>query len=208
MTTQNEYYNRFFAQGGWVYDLQEQRKFLQERLMSLAGWAAGETIIEVGAGMCHHSELLRQLGMKVTAVEAASSGIAYAKKNYPHVTAVCEDASLWVPHTPAKHVFARGMSFFHYELTEVNCKGVDVPKQTARMFDQWLEPGGTFTLQIVTDFSGQKQAVHMNRLESYLELFSALGTVESVTDFSGRKLTAPVTGKTDRGIIIVTRKAA
>jgi trans-aconitate methyltransferase len=206
MSTQNEYYDRFFAHGGWKYDLAEQRRFLQRRLMPLAGWRPDDTLIEVGAGMCHHAELLRQLGLDVTAVEASSSGVEYAREHYPKLSAVCADASAWVPEQPVRHVFARGMSFFHYELTGVNCKGVDVPKETARMFEKWLEPGGTFTLQIVTNFSGAKQAVHMNRLESYLELFEPLGSVDQVTDFSGRKLRAPVRGRTDRGIIIVTRK--
>jgi trans-aconitate methyltransferase len=203
MTTQNKYYDSFFASGGWKYDLNEHRRYLIDTLMPIVGWKKGDTLIEIGSGMGHHSELLRQQGLDVTAVEASSSGVEYARRRYPKLRAVCADASKWVPTDPVDHVYARGMSFFHYELNGLNRHGVDVPKETQRMFDLWLRPGGTFTLHIVTDFSGRKGSVHMNKLESYLSLFSAYGTVERATDFSGNEL--PVV-KADRGIVIVTRK--
>lgn len=207
MTTQNHYYDRFFARGGWKYDLAQQKQILQNILMPIAGWKTGDSLIEVGAGMCHHAELLRQLGLKVTAVEASSSGVRYAKKHYPNLHVVEADVTTWSPSTPVDHVFARGMSFFHYELNGVNCKDIDVPAQTARMFD-WLRVGGHFTLQIVTDFSGRKDSVHMNTIEEYLRLFSRFGNVLQTRDFSGKPLKPPVKpGSADRGIIIVTEKA-
>ena len=205
MTTQNTYYDKFFGEGGWKYDLVEQDRILRTIIAPLPPWKRDQTIIEVGAGMCHHSELLRKLGMRVTAVEASKSGAAAGKRTYPQLAPgiVCADASKWKPAVEVDHVFVRGMSFFHYELLGVNRYGIDVPAQTERMFT-WLRSGGTFLLQIVTDFSGTKKNVDMNRYDDYVGLFERFGKIEHTVDFRGRKLTAK--SKPTGGIIIVTRK--
>jgi SAM-dependent methyltransferase len=214
---QNGHYEQFFEKGGWHYDLVEEKSFLQNRVASLAGWQPPARILEVGAGMGHHAELLRQLGFSVTALEAASSGVAYMQRHYPSVRAVCADSSSWAPSEQADHLFVRGMSYFHYELHGTNSRGVDVVSETRRMF-QWLKPGGTFVLQIVTDFSGRKQshlsdadnpwaaAVHMNRLDDFVALFTRFGEVLAHTDWKGRRLPLDPVPSDATGIIIVTRR--
>lgn len=207
MTTQNAYYDRFFARGGWKYDLNQQRGLLRRLVMEPAGWRRGEKVIEIGAGMCHQAELLRQAGMDITALEASKSGTAYAAKHYPKLKTVTADASKWEPAPPVDHLYVRGMSFYHYELLGENCKGIDVPAQTERFFG-WLKPGGTFVLQIKTDFSGRKDAVHMNRYSDYVELFERFGSVVFATDWEGRNLMHGVPPRTTTGIVIGARKAA
>jgi SAM-dependent methyltransferase len=212
MSTQNEFYDRFFSKGGWKYDSDKERVFLEERIFPAAGWKQGATILELGAGIGLHAELIRQSGYKVIALEASSSGVRMARKRFPNLNIVCADASKWRPQELVDHIFVRGMSYYHYELLGKNCQSVDVPAETERFF-KWLRPGGTFVLQIVTDFGGGKAdtGVHMNKLRDYITLFQRFGQIVACTDWSGRPLPwndpSLLPNKTDRGIILVTRKA-
>ena len=212
MSTQNEYYDRFFSRGGWRYERGKERRFIEERIVPLAGWTPEDHVVELGAGIGLHSDILRELGFHVTAVEASSSGVAQARQRFPKLDVVHCDVSSWSPSRPIDHVFVRGMSYYHYELLKKNCHGVDVPAETKRIFD-WLRPGGTFVLQIVTNFNGGRvsNGVHMNLLQDYVALFERFGTIVNATDWSGRALpwkqprTQPK--NTDRGIIIATQKS-
>lgn len=207
MSTQNSFYDRFFGKGGWKYDRATEREFMRRFVIPLGGWQKGQRVVEVGAGQCVHADILRELGFNVTAVEASSSGVENAKTQFPKLDVVEADVSTWSPSAPVDHVFVRGMSFYHYELTK-NRHGVDVAAQTKRMFG-WIRRRGTFVLQIVTDFSGRRplKGVHMNRLSDYLGLFEPLGKVVGVTDWNGTPLNGRARpSRTDRGILIATEK--
>jgi hypothetical protein len=180
---------------------------MQDALVPLAGWKPPERIIEVGAGMGHHAEMLRKLRFDVTAVELSPAGVAAAKECYPKLDIVCADIATWAPSRHG-HVFARGASPWHYELNGVNERGVDVPAVTARCFD-WVPPGYSFVLQIVTDLSGTRRGgkqpretgVWNNTEAAYRQLFERFGDV-SITDWSGR----PLSVAPDQGVIVVTRR--
>lgn len=205
-------YDQFYSRGGWKYDLAAERHRLQKYVVDAARWEPGESVVEVGAGMGLHAELLRRMGFSVLALEASPVAVASAKKKYPELRIVeCDVSEAGVFTTD--HVLARGMSYFHYELGGVNKHGVDVPAETARMFE-WIRPGGTFVLQIATDFRGGPRekrpgagegGVYMNRIEDYEGLFSRFGTVESITDWDGRAVSND--RKPSHGVIVVTRKA-
>lgn len=207
MTITNDFYNPFYLRGGFKYDQPKERRFLREILIPRAGWKRGDRIVEIGAGMGHHSELLRQDGFAVTAVEYSESGAQKAHTQYPDLEVVNASAAEWKP-TEKGHVFARGMSWYHYELNGVNSHGVDVPKETARIFDAYVAPNHSFVLQIVTDLSGNRfePKVHMNQASDYLDLFKPLGTTE-IYDWAGNRLNR-TSWRARRGVIVVVTKEA
>lgn len=205
-------YDQFYARGGWKYDVNAERHRLQRYVVDAARWKPGESVIDVGAGMCLHAELLRQMAFDVLAIEASPVAVKHARERYPNLRVVLSDASQ-CGNLVTHHVFARGMSYFHYELDGVNKHGIDVPAETERMF-RWIRPGGTFVLQIATDFAGGPRpkrpgagegGVYMNKREGYEQLFSRFGTVESITDWDGRAVSND--RKPSHGVIVVTRKA-
>lgn len=204
MSTQTiAHYDRFYADGGWRYDLAAQARHMRDVLVPLAGWKRGSRIVEVGAGLGHHSEMLRRLGFRVTAVELSPVGVAEARRLYPQLDVVNADLAAWTPEEPA-HVFARGASPWHYALDGVNERGIDVPAVTARCFE-WIPVGGTFVLQIVTDLSGgvRKSGVWNNTETAYRGLFERFGEV-SITDWAGKPLGDD---PPHQGVIVVTRKS-
>lgn len=201
MSTQNQFYDRFYSKVGWKYDIERETKFMSEILVPRSGWKPGDRVIEIGAGNCQHAEILRKLGFDITAVEASPVGVTKAREDYPELDVVCADAGDFVSERPG-HVYARGMSWYHYEQDGVNRKGIDVPAVTARTFDKLVAPGHTFVMQIITDFSGSQKGehVHMNTEQAYRNLFSRFGPTK-IYDWSGN----PV-GKGSRGVIVVTEK--
>jgi SAM-dependent methyltransferase len=203
VTAFNGVYNGIYERGGFRYDLDAERRDLAV-VAEVAGWKPGDRIVEVGAGMGHHATLLTEAGYRVTAVEASPVGAQAALGAYPGLDVVCADATEYQPRRKG-HVFARGMSWFHYELDGVNCKGVDVPAGLAHLMG-WVAPGRTFVLQIVTDLSGSrpgKGKVHNNQAADYLGLFGPHGDV-SICDWRGR----PLAAGHDRGVIVVCRTPA
>lgn len=194
------FYDSFYARGGWKYNLAAEKEILA-LIAKIAGWQPGEHIIEIGAGMGHHSELLRQAGYKVTALEQSPVACVAAQELYPDLRVVCSSVSTWRPRRKLQHVFARGMSFYHYELSGLNRKGIDAPEETARMM-RWILAGGTFVLQIITDLSGHTATpmVH-NTPDAYRHLFTSHGAV-AVYNWSGQ----PIAQRPDRGVIVVTRR--
>ena len=207
MTTAAARYDALYRRGGFHHDIARERVHLVGVVVPLAGWAPGDRIVEIGAGMGHHAEILRTLGFEVTAVERSPTAVAAARQSYPELRIICADVARWSPpHRQRGHVYARGMSFFHYELDRVNVHGVDVPAATARLF-AWVEPGGSFVLQMGTNGSGKRPAgrIHMNRPGDYRRLFASLGTVQALTDWQGSSV---VDGDWVRqGVLIVTRRA-
>lgn len=195
-------YDTHYARGGWRYDLDAQARHMRDILVPLAGWEHGARVVEVGAGMGHHAEMLRALGYDVTAVERSSEGCAAARRLYPALHVVHAALEAWEPEAPA-NVFARGASPWHYELNGVNEHGVDVPAVTERCFT-WIPRGGTFVLQIVTDLSGtrRRSGVWNNPVAAYERLFGRFGKVR-VYDWNGK---SPSSAPASRGVIVVTIK--
>lgn len=201
----NDFYNPFYLQGGFKYDQARERRFLRKVLIPLVGWKSGESIVEIGAGMGHHSELLRQDGFKVIAIEYSEAGADKARAIYPDLEVIHASASEWEPKEKG-HVFARGMSWYHYELDGMNSRGVDVPKETARIFDRYIAPNHSFVLQIVTDLTGRRSdlKVHMNRVSDYLDLFEPLGSTQTY-DWAGTRLIR-TSQRAHKGVIVVAVK--
>jgi cyclopropane fatty-acyl-phospholipid synthase-like methyltransferase len=205
-----DFYNRFYRGGGWRYRKANEREALRRLVAEPAGWAAKAEVLEIGCGMGVHAKILQEMGYQVTAMDASAAGIAQAKRAFGDTSNpryVAADLGAWDPKAPFDGIYSRGMSYFHYELDGINCKGIDVPAQTERLFG-WLRDGGTFVLQISTDLSGRrpKDRVHNNRHDDYVGLFRRFGEIVSVTDLKGRPVTQ-ASSPPRRGIIVVTRKA-
>ncbi len=208
------FYDQFYEKGGWPYNLKQQRIALAP-VVEAAGWATGSRILEVGCGTGMQAKVFSEMGMDVTAVDVSEVAIEMARKQHgesENLYYVTADLSKWEASLGEfDGVYARGMSYFHYELGGVNCKGIDVLQQTERLFS-WLRPGGTFVLQISTDLSGDRSdTVHSNTYLDYLDLFERFGRVMSFTTLEGVPVDETSKGDPSRprnqqGIILVVKK--
>ena len=207
---EREYYDRFYARGGWSYSSEQQERFLIERIITPLGLEPGMKILEIGCGMGLHSGLLDRLGFRVIAIDISPVGIELAKSRFPNVAFHCADLAEFISGEPEYDaIYSRGMAWYHYELNQPNVHGIDVPLQTARLF-QMLKPAGVFILQICTDFSGTvaDSGVYNNQLEEYTTFFERFGEIVLLTDWNS----APLSSQTEaarlrRNIIIATRKS-
>lgn len=170
-------YDRKYGAGdGWRYDYERESKILKGRILPFAGWKEHDRIIEIGCGEGFHSQLLTNHGFRVMGIDISTNGIAIAKKKYPNVNFLNTDLSLYKPphgFVPVDGIFARGMSWYHYDL-------FSHLEDTQRLFKDILKPGGTFVLQICTDGTGVNEPgkVHNNTVQNYTKFFNECGTVE------------------------------
>lgn len=201
------FYEDFYRRGrGWAYNLGVEAHHLREVVCRLAGWTTPTRIVEIGAGLCDHAELLRSMGHTVTAVELSTAGATAATARYPNLDIVCADAAAWSPEQPGISVFARGMSWYHRELTGVSTIGVDTSAETQRIFDEWMTPGDVFVLQIVTNLSGSRprEGIHQNTVDDYRNLFEPLGST-TIVDWAGRPIHPGL--HHDRGVVVACVKS-
>ena len=203
-------YEAFYAQGGWDYEPEREKRFLQDRVVTPLGLRPGARILDLGCGIGLFSGLFHELDFEAVGVDLSPTGIAHARKHHPGPTFLNLDAAQALDHfEPASFdmVYIRGMSWYHYELDGVNKLGIDVPAWTAE-FCSLVKPGGVFLLQIKTDMTGaQPEAgVHHNRVSQFRALFAPLGNTVLVTDWDGRPLVSDADGEASgRNIIIAAR---
>jgi SAM-dependent methyltransferase len=209
-------YDAFYRGTGFTYDVETELAFIAGVLIPAADWATGDRVIELGAGQGLHAALLQLAGMDVTAVEASQAGVDAARATYPGLDIDCADAATWTTSRPG-HVYARGLSWYHYELNGINQRGVDVPACTRRVMDDLVAPGCVFAMQIYSDLTGHHPdtepdltgdgppdaRVHQSTLEEFTALFSPHGHV-TVTDWSGDPITPGC--RHDRGVLVITQK--
>ena len=202
-------YNRKYGEGkDWTYDQAREEAALRPVLDACG--IDGGLALDLGCGTGFHTDLLRHMGFTAAGMDLSDEGISLATEKYPDCRFICADAGrmeAYFPRNSLDLLFVRGMSWFHYELTEQSQAGVDVPKVTAYLMD-FVKPGGCFLLQIATDFSGKMRGdVRMNTLDEYLTLGNnAGGYVMGVWDWAGRLLIDEVPLKDAAGgIIMVVR---
>lgn len=170
-------------------------------------------ILDIGCGMGQDASLLAEAGHDVTGIDSSPVGIKYAKRQYPNVKFICNDLAKQKFKKKFDVIFSRGMSWYHYELLGVNSNGIDVPKETKRLFT-FLKKGGIFILAIATDFTGTKRSSDRtpdsifinNKLDDYIKLFSQFGEIIYVANWEGKKLKTQADTKGSGGIYIITRK--
>ena len=208
-------YDEFYRQtGGWSYAVEAEREILCERIVRpLQLQPPGARLLDLGCGVGLHSQLFAELGFEVTGIDKSSVAIDLARSRYQrpvfrHLDAV----NLVAEFAPQSFdvVYAKGMSWYHYELDRVNCHGVDVVARTSEVFSL-LKPGGRFALQIATDYSGERPAdgVHNNTPADFTGLFEPLGEVVLLTDWLGQSVVQwpdPRTRSRLRNILLGIRK--
>ena len=191
--SREEFYECFYAGGGWRYDIDGEVTWLQEHLFTPLGIdiTPSYNVLDVGCGMGLQCEALARLGATVMGVDRSSAGIVSALERFPHIPFLCADIGevTSIPNSDSDPsngedvlfdmVFARGLSWFHYELGELTYNHL-------QHLLRFLKPGGLFVLLIKTDFSGEYTApdgVLNNRLEAYRKLFSRKGEIVLCTDW-------------------------
>lgn len=204
------HYNRFYAHGGWRYCRKLEQEFLEMRIIEPLNLKKGMKILEIGCGMGFHSNLLHDLGFDVTGVDISEVGIAHAREHSTGAKFLNIDVSQLLSSMERFDViFARGMSWYHYELNDVNADGVNVPERTRELFGL-LKKKGHFVLQIITDFSDEGRGpggVHFNQLTEYIRLFSPLGRITSIQNWKGKQLRNQHEAAMLKGnIVIATQK--
>lgn len=185
------------------YDIEKETDSLRG-IASIAGWEPGDTVYDIGAGNGMHSGILAALGFSVVAVDIADSCIRNIEKNYPNVQAVKADATIWRPSQKA-NLFARGMSWFNWELDGVNVSGIDVPVVTRALVRRALCSECSFVIQAWTDLSGEYGVgrMHNNKLCDYRKLLEPIFEHVDIFDWSGSHIVPGM--RHDRGVIIVSR---
>jgi SAM-dependent methyltransferase len=204
-----ESYEIRYSQGGWTYDYQSEREKL-ERIVNSLGVKPGAAVLEIGCGEGFHAAILYDLGLRVTANDLSEVGIQNAQSRYPTIRFIHRNSIELcdlLPHDHFDMVIARGHSWYHYELTERNSKGWNVPENTRQMFDL-IRPGGFFVLCIRTDFSGEyyKDGVLNNTYQAYRDLFDPLGEVVLLTDAEGRVLESDEAARESKSNVVIACK--
>ncbi len=186
-----EAYEIRYSTGGWKYDYDYERKRL-ERITDRLGLKPGDAVLEVGCGEGFHASILYDLNFRVTANDLSEVGVQHAREQFPTISFIHRNSIELPDILPNDHfdmVLARGHSWYHYELTERNSKGWNVPENTRRMFSL-IRPGGVFVLCIRTDFSGAyyKDGVLNNTYQAYRDLFEPLGEIVLLPNADGNDL--------------------
>jgi len=210
--TKNKFasYEKKYTEGGWQYDYAREYKRVKT-ITDAIGLKPGATVLEIGCGEGFHSQLLYDLGFRVTGNEMTDAGVRNARKNHPTVNYIQGDSLSLVDILPLEHfdmILARGHSWYHYHLTEDDPRGINPPAKTRRMFDL-IKPGGHFVLVIRTDFTGThpEKAVSNNTRQAYVDLFSPFGEIVYVTDRHMQPLPDEAAARASgKGIVIATRK--
>jgi SAM-dependent methyltransferase len=212
--TAGQSYDDFYADGGWTYDPASEELFLWYRVLQPLGIAPGGRALELGCGTGLHAALLHRLGLEVTAVDTSAVAIERAARSFPGPRFVHGDARAVVAGVPPASlalVFARGMSWFHYELGDgPNRHGVDVAGETDAIL-RTLRPDGYFVLQVRTDFSGRddpESGVVHHLWEDVAAFFAARGEVVMLTDWCGLPLSsARQARESGRNVLVAVRPA-
>ena len=183
------YWAKFYSAGGWGWTLGQATVELRNVVMPLANWLPGGEICDLGCGDGVHTQALCDLGFSAYGLETSPEAVAKARRQFSGVEYYDVGAELFEPPRPLDGIYCRGMSWFHYELDGVNRYGIDVPFETRRLFG-WLNSGGTFVLQICTDFRGTFSETNVlnNTLEAYLDLFAPLGEIRGYCDWRGEPI--------------------
>lgn len=183
-----ESYESFYSRGGWTYDTDSEATFLVHRILKPLNICPGSQILELGCGTGFHSWLLCRLGMAVTAIDSCPAAIGRAK-HYHGVTYECTDVNYFISCCEKQFdmIFARGMSWFHYELEPgPNSQGVDVDKAMTAVM-RILKSNGLFVLQIRTNFTGtyDTTGVRNHSWQASRNFLMRHGKIELFTDWYG-----------------------
>jgi len=188
-----ESYDVFYARGGWQYDRDEELLFLVCRILQPLRLRPGFKLLELGCGMGFHAGLLHQLGFRVTALDSSASAIQHAQTCSPGPHFINIDAHEFLATAPSDRfdvVFARGMSWFHHDLTGLQAGSANVPEEMRAIF-RTLRPGGCFLLQLRTDFSGNVDSttgiIH-HTWSDMVRFLRAYGRLLLLTDWQGLPL--------------------
>jgi SAM-dependent methyltransferase len=204
-----EAYEIRYSQGGWNYNYRREHLRLK-RIVDSLGLKPGDAVLEIGCGEGFHSYVLYDLGFRVTGNDMSEVGIKNAEARFPMIRFIQRNSFELCDILPHEHfdmILARGHSWYHYELTERNCKGWNVPENTRQIF-KLLRPGGFFVLCIRTDFSGThyKDGVLNNTYQAYRDLFEPFGEIVLLTDAEGMPLANDEDARQSKNDIIIATK--
>jgi SAM-dependent methyltransferase len=185
------HYGSFYRRGGWIYDPEREAQFLLTRIIRPLRISRGTPVLELGCGTGLHAALLQCLGMRVIAIDSCQEAIDRASV-FKRVKFLCIDADRYLRDCSTEFdvVYARGMSWFHYELEPgINRRGVNVHAAMALIMSV-LRPGGLFVLQIRTNFTGSydRTGIRHHSWRQSADFLRHFGSVRLLADWNGRPL--------------------
>jgi SAM-dependent methyltransferase len=206
--SRSEDYDAFYRRGGWVYDLGAERRFLWSRILLPLGIQPGAEALELGCGMGHHTNLLASFGLNVVGVDQSREAIAAAAALYPHEAFVNAEATEYLTSVGDRTlnlVLARGLSWFHYELSAGrNRRGTDVTVAT-KLILRKLKRRNPLVVQVRTDFSGSwhESGVRNHTWADVVTFFGELGEIILLTDWYGSPLASAREAELSQGNLLV-----
>jgi SAM-dependent methyltransferase len=204
----DESYDEFYRRGGWRYDVAAEWRFIRQQILRQLGIAPPARLLEIGCGQGLHAHLFRRYGFTVTAVDLSPVAVASGLALDPLLDIRCCDAFDLLEASrrgSVDVVFARGMSWFHYELNDgCNRRGTDVGN-AMRAISEVLTERGLFVLQIRTNFTGRwdKTGIRHHTFREVVEFFGRYGRIVSLTDWNGTQLSDDASARASGGNVII-----
>ena len=176
------HYNEFYRDGGWKHSYRREYAWHKRNVARRFRLKRGMRMLEVACGAGFHTHVFNRMGFDCVGVDRSQSGIEWACEHHPKWTYHCCDFRA-MPFPPASFdiVFARGFSYYHYDLA-----GPESHEATDTLMAH-LKPGGLFVMIIATDLSGRREPgkIWQNTLNDYHDHFSSFGRRWSVAAVDG-----------------------
>jgi SAM-dependent methyltransferase len=211
---QGEDYNTFYRRGGGTYNLEQEANFLRYRVLQPLAIRRGGLVLELGCGLGIHAYAFQAFGLQVTAIDISAEAIRQARSRYRGPHFVHADAASFLNECSPRTndlVFARGMSWFHYDLEgEVNRHGINVRKLSQSIM-HLVRPSGYFVVQVRSDFTGRwdHTGVRHHTFDQAREFFQGLGEIVMMTDWCGLPLVSEEVARASaRNLLIALRPNA
>ncbi|MGD2108313.1 MAG: class I SAM-dependent methyltransferase [Phycisphaerae bacterium] len=164
------YYNEFYKEGGWSYSYWREWWWHWRHVVRRFGLGRGLRVLEVACGSGFHTNLLNRMGFDCVGVDRSESGIEWARRRYPRSSYHrCDFREMPFDEASFDVVFARGFSYYHYDLASVEAH------EATDTLMSYVRPGGVFVMIIATDLSGKREPgrIWQNTLDDYRDHFSS-----------------------------------
>lgn len=179
----NDFYETFYALGGWKYSFWREYWWHRKQVVKRFGLYRGMRLLEAACGTGFHTNLFWWMGFDCVGLDRSPVGIEQARRQFPRRRFLCADACTPMPLLENNFdvVLTRGCSSYHYNLMDANAL------ETTRCLLRFLVSGGRFVLIIVSDLSGRREPdkVWQNTLDDYRRHFASFAGDHTVDWVNG-----------------------
>ena len=178
-----DFYDGFYAAGGWEYKFVREWWWHRRQLVKRFGLRRGQRMLEIACGMGFHTNLFCRMGFNCAGLDSNATAVRLARQAYPGREYHLADVRGDLPYAESSFdvMVTRGCSLYHYDL--MSKRALDT---TANLLC-YLKPGGLFVLMIASDLSNRREPgqIWQNRLQDYREHFERFGGTLTVAWHKG-----------------------